>query len=107
MTPASVNDVILSVFIAKNKLVDRLCSIMKLIDLWFADMIFIRPLRLVCHCHTDTSALVIVLNIVGAEEKKIFLSLLNNGRRPHGTVRPANAMRIENAFVFFPVDEIG
>src|SRR5690242_2486636 len=65
MPPSAIDEVRLSVVIAKYKRIDRLCTMIELADQRFAQIIPERALRTIGHRDADAARLVIALNIIG------------------------------------------
>src|SRR3546814_11220442 len=82
MLPAAIIEVMLPIVVAKDKLVDRLRAIVEGIDQRLADGVLERPLGTVADRDADAAELVVRLDVVGAEEAKIFAVLFDRRRRP-------------------------
>jgi len=82
MFPSSIIYIITTVFIFKDKLVDRLRSIIELVDKGFPEIIFKRAFGFISNGDSYTSVFVIILNIISAKEQEIFVILFDYGRSP-------------------------
>src|SRR5260370_40085418 len=108
MRPTAVNQIILLIHIAENKLVDRLSAVPNYADQRFPEQIVEGAAGLIGHSDADAANLLfLIVNVVGAEKEIIFAIALGDGRRPHGSVRPGEAIGIENPAGLGPVDQIG
>ena len=77
MTPATVNDIVLPVFILENKLINGLSTVVKLINKRFADMVFIWSFWFVCYGYAYAAGFAVTLYVIGTKKKdNIFLSFL-------------------------------
>ena len=69
MSPSAINKIITAIAIFKNKLVYGLSAIVKFIDQWFTEIIFKGTFGFICHGNTNSSNLLIILNIVSAKKE--------------------------------------
>src|SRR6267154_943901 len=107
MRPTAVDQVVLSIFVAEHKLINRLSAISDLADQRFSQQIMERSARLIGHSDTDASnLLILVVNVVGPKEEIVFPVPLGYRRRPHGSVCPTHAVGIQNSAVFGPVNQV-
>ena len=88
MPPSAIVHIVSAIVITEHKLVDGLCAIHNFINQGLAQHIFERTCRIVCHSHTDTANLRVVLYVVPSEEKIIAVIGLDNSRRPQSTAQP-------------------
>src|ERR1043165_9446669 len=58
-------------------------------------------------CHADTALLLIILDVVGAEEEIVPAVLLDDRWRPHRPTRPFHARGVDDAWMLIPGDQIG
>ena len=104
VSPASVVHIIIIPF-AEDELVDRLRPVHNLVDEWFAQKVAVRPLRTVADGDTDAPDFPLVY-IVGGKEEIVLPVLLDDGRCPHGTFRPADLRRVQYGLVPRPVHQV-
>src|SRR5512138_1963005 len=64
MPPSAVDHIILPIFVLKNKLIDWLGTILKLVQQRFTKQILKRSLRILGHTYSDTSFFIVILNII-------------------------------------------
>src|SRR5262249_27126277 len=108
MLPTAVDKVILSIDIAENKLVDGLSAVSDDADERLAEQIVEGTGGLIGNSDADAADFFfLIVNVVGAEEEIIFAVALCDGRSPHGSVCPGDAIGIQDPAVLGPVDEIG
>src|SRR5690349_3230590 len=106
MPPAAVNNIPASIFIMENILIDRLGSIMKLIDQWLSEIIFERTLGSVGNCYSNATVLFVTLNIVGTKKYVVFIIFFYNSRCPDRFIGPFHISSVQYAWMFFPVHQI-
>ena len=107
MIPAAIIEIMLSIIVAEDELVDRLRAIVEGVHQRLADRILERPFGAVADRDTDTATLVVRLDVVRAEEEIIFAVLLDRRWRPHGIGRPGDILDVERVAVLRPVDQVG
>ena len=82
MMPASIIHIITTIVIFKNELIDRLGTVHNLIDQRFPQNVFKWACRVISHSDTDSSILLIILDIIPSEKQIIFAIRPNNRRSP-------------------------
>ncbi len=66
-----------------------------------------RPAGRVGDGHADAAQLVVVLDVVGAEEEVVLAVGVYGRRRPDGIGRPRDVLHIQHVLVLGPVDDVG
>ena len=100
MSPPTIDKVILAIGIAKGKLIDWLSLVIKLIDKRLTEVVAVWSFWTIGNSQSDATRLLIVLNIVGAEEKKIFVPFFSDGWSPDSIAGPGNILYIQDTRVF-------
>ena len=106
MAPAAVVHVILPVVVAEDELVDGLRPVHDPVDQRFAQRIAERPGRGVGHGDPDAAHLLLAVNVVAREEEVIAAVGMQDRRRPHGLLHPADGVRREDPGVLLPMHEV-
>src|SRR5690606_19342433 len=105
MFPSAVVHVILTIFIFKYKLINRLCAMDNVINQWLSQQIFVWTFWLVGNGYAN-SANFAFMNIIRCKEKIVFTIFFDNTRRPHGLLRPFHFRCVDNRRMPFPIHYI-
>ena len=113
MPPATVNDVVLLVFVLKNELVNGLRFIVKMIDQRFAQIVSIRAFGPIGHRNPNATHGIVfhfvpfgTLDVIGRKKQEILFVFFYDRGCPHGHIGPFDCVGIENSGVLFPVYEV-
>src|ERR1041385_5150234 len=107
MRPTAVDQIILSINVAKHELVNRWRAIPNDANDRLPQQIMERPAGMIGDRHTDaTDIFFLIMNIIRAKEEVIFSAPLCYCRRPHGPMRPGHTIRVQNSAVLRPIDEV-
>jgi len=112
VAPSSIDDIVLTVLVVEDRLVDGLGAVVEFVDEGMTQVIFIGSFGFVGDGDADAADGAVVLDIVCAEEEKVFDctgwgGLGSDGGGPHGAAGPMDGGRVEDVGVFCPVDEVG
>ena len=106
MSPAAIDEVIRSVVVMEDKLINRLRAVDDFVDKRLAEQVAIGSFRLIGDGDANAPHFAFV-DVVRAKEEVVFSVLLNDGRRPHSASRPFDLVVRENSLVLRPGNEIG
>src|SRR6476620_11461031 len=106
MSPSTVNYVIRAIAVLEHELIDRLCPVVKLIDQRLAEIIVEWSTRMTGARDSDTTNLLIVLNIICPKEQVVPATLLDDRRSPECPFDPWRISVGKNTGVFCPGDQV-
>src|SRR4029079_16305908 len=95
--PAAVNDVVRAITILEYQLIDRLRTVVKPVDQRLAELVRERTRGRSSAGDPDAADLLVVLDVVRAEEQVVPAILFDDRRRADRAVRPRHAGDVECA----------
>src|SRR5678815_4120345 len=104
--PAAVNDVVRAITILEYHLIDRLRTVVKPVDQRLAEVVRERTRGRSSAGDPDAADLLVVLDVVRAEEQVVPAVLFDDRRRPDRALRPRHVGDVEDARVLLPGDEV-